>query len=190
MFIIFSCNKPVSREELINYINEPKNGCMKSNQHKGCNVSVFYRPIEIIAYGELVKEKGKSQEAVDSVRQLYSKNLYFIISLSVNEYDYLQKYVNNLSEYNNVVSYLNYGIQTDLKLIIPGKSSYYPIDCIFTRAYEVSNTNNILVVFNKEVINNEKEFTIQFNSVRKDIGSHSFSFNIKDLETIPEIIIY
>ena len=184
--IFFSCNRRVSREQLIEYIRDSKNGCIQSSSNKGLDISVYFKPYDILAYGELLKLRSAGKANVDSIINQYSNKLYFTISLQYNKQELLQKYINNNVAYTQLISYLSYEIKNDISLRA-GDKVYYPATCNFTRTYGVSNTNNILLIFDKTELKNLKEFTIKLNSKWNDIGNHSFPFKIKNFNKVPSI---
>ena len=188
IIIVFSaCNRQVARDKLIEYIADPENKCVQTSSYKDLIINAYYRPYDLLVYGEILSLKVKNENSIDSIINQYNSNMYFMLSLKSGESNFLQKYITNNVVYTRLVSYFNYGIQSDIQLIDNNNNKIHPTDCVFMRNYGISDVNNILLIFNKTELQNSRNFTINLNSKWNDIGTHKFHFNIKDLESIPTI---
>ncbi len=185
LLLFLFCCKPdsLSQEELAAFISNEDNGLKKSVDIGSLKIEVRFKPTDLIVHQQ-TNGDATNRIVLDSLREMYKNNYYFVLSLPSNNKDALQQI--NRSQYSELIQTLsfrmnNYVTLTTAQDTIPVR------DFILNRTYGHSNSTDLLFVFdNKKAL--EKEW-VQFNlnELGLGVGNQRFRFNVSDLQSVPQI---
>ena len=186
--IISSCgNKSFNTaEEISAFISEEDNGYKYSKEVNGVNYSVQYRPTDLMVQQELV---GKSNEQdIIRLRDKYSKNLYFNLSMSIEGKELLSNTAIDRNKFNQLVNDLVFNMPEKVALLSAKKDTLSIIDCIYPRMYGMSNSTTILIIYprDKEILNEEFIYFI-IQDLGLNTGEIKFKIPTKQLNKEPKL---
>ena len=180
--LAFSCNFPITKkEELIDYINAPSNGLVKTKQVGKISVTLTYAPWELIA-----AKQGFTQMESAKKRQFKDK-WFFILRLSANDRELLRQL--EYSQYSELVQVLSFRMDQFILLTPSDGKPIEPESCQFQQTYGIAKANSVLVVFNPGKIRASKTFIVRINEFGLNTGDLAYEFKVKDLDQIPSIEI-
>jgi hypothetical protein len=170
-----------SLEEFREYINNPDNGLIQTQEIGHFIISAQYLPKQ---YTELMNGEGESGTGEKTETEQY------LLRIASNEkgIDALALGAGSSSEYQYRVSYLFSGINRDCLLI----DNTDTIKCVmhhYERNYGLTNFHNVLLFFEKpqQESSENHDRTIVFNDQIFGLGRLSFNFNKNDINNTPTI---
>lgn len=177
-----SCKHEFSYVEFENYIKS-ENYKIKEIQNptKSISVSINYIPSRLIAARESLNKDETLQEInIDK----YKENLYFNIDISNNQQDLLALKGKN---YQELVNNLCYNLDRFLFLRTDKNEEINLITFHTPRTYGLSNSTNILLVFNRPDLLNNKELILILDSeiklFKRDL---EFKFSVEEINKIEQ----
>lgn len=177
LLTIISC-KPVIRtkNDLIKYISDPANGLRQEKQINNITISCLYQPVAL--HQKKINTKIEDKKTSDRA--------CFVLSLAKDNKELLNQLNYNL--YSEMVQVLSFRMPQYVSLIIEGKEPIVPLDVFFQQTYGLSNSNNVLLIFDKAQIANTDEFKIKIKEFGLDLGNLAFGYKSKDLLFTDKII--
>ena len=187
-FLFAGCRHGLTQEELMQYILVSKHGLLKNAEINRLKITSFYKPQVLIAFQEL-KQSGDINNAAikDSIVSHYMNYLYFIVSFSVENGEFLNTFRYNENLYEEAIEFLSFGIKEKTEIMLDdGKS----LECLasFSQGYGNPGRNEVLFVFENKLQDcNYFYFTIHPNKFIK--YSIKLEYNTKDIKKIPGLIL-
>lgn len=178
--ICSACSEPksLSKNELIRYLNNEKNGLHLSKNVGELSIQIQYQPSDLIAYPDLVSSINP-----DSISAYYNKYVYFKVSFSYDGHDF-----NNAAVVQNqpdLLSYLVSGISADVKLFA-GRKELDLIDFMHVNTFSSTPSSDVLLVFENKVKNADK-LVLKLDQGPMNIGGFPFVFHANDINSIPKL---
>lgn len=192
--LFLSCEQRKSYQNHLTYLealNQYKQVCEKINQYEDLNFSAQFIPTEkylLQRYKTLSSSKDSIQFKED-LNDLDSK-MFFSLKLSDDNRGILGDSKNMDANYYSKLQYFIQPAQRDIQLI-HGVDTFLCTDYHFERYYDYAPYNKILLAFDKDSVQFNKDMTLQFN-YPFSMGSNKlsdFHFNIKDINNLPELNI-
>ncbi len=186
--LLFSCCSQKtfdSEEELLSYIKNPENGYFQQKTINGVNISLLYRPTDLLVSQEL-GNKTVDKKLIDSLREKYSKYLYFNLSLSKGGQELLSTVPSNRNEFGAMVNQLVFGMGEKVYLYTNKRDTIPLADYVYPRIYGMSGSTSMLFVYPKEEISsNTESITFSLKNIGMQIGEVAFKFNNKNISNKP-----
>lgn len=188
MLAIGSCSQKTfdSKKELMAYVTDSENGYTQQKTVNGVDFSFTYRPTDMLVSQELIE--GMPINAIDSLREKYSKQIYFNISLSKNDKEILSSVNSSRTDFGIMVKQLAFGMGNKVHLFSQTKDTIELLDYIYPRAYGMGGATNILFVYPREEVLGEGDF---FHFTIEDIGFSTgevgFKVPIKSIKNEPKL---
>ncbi|WP_299600618.1 hypothetical protein [uncultured Aquimarina sp.] len=156
--LLTSCSSGTfdSKEELWEYINDPKNGYIHTKTVNGVDFSLVYKPTDILVDQELSGQATAKE--IDSLRNKYREYLYFNLSMSKNNKELLSNVAGNKQQFGAMVNQLAFGMEQKIHFYTPKKDTVEIADYIYPRMYGMSGATTILLVYPKEKMVTNQEF--------------------------------
>lgn len=181
--LVSSCfyrTRHVSKEELVQYILDPENGLIKSEQRNGFEVQVLYRPNDLIT--EQMTVAGTQLEW-DSLSQALASYYYFIVKLSKDNKELETHAASSPDIHLKLIEHLNGGIAQDF-LAIAGNDTLEVDQVVYTPFFGSANQTSFMLVFNSI---KEKSSTINLIYTDSFFGLGRFEFEFNELNRIPRL---
>lgn len=186
--IISSCgNKSFdTAEEIVAFISDEDNGYKYSKEVNGVTYSLQYRPTDLMVQQELVGISNEKE--IIRLREKYSKNLYFNLSMSIEGKELLSNTAIDRNKFNQLVNDLVFNMPEKVSLLSAKKDTLSIIDCIYPRMYGMSNSTTILIIYprDKEILNEEFIYFI-VQDLGLNTGEIKFKIPTKQLNKEPKL---
>jgi len=173
----------VNKETLVEYVNNVNNGLAKEVIASNIRYKIVYKPLDLIIEQEL---RANSNYKQDSLKNLYSNCLYFILSISRDSSDVLSLPRPDFTSLLKTISF-----ELNNKIILTENSTnsvFYLGDFIYPRMYGSTRSASILLCFKDPGLQNISDFTISVQDfVNNSPHNLEFEFESIDLENIPKL---
>ncbi|HNP19914.1 MAG TPA: hypothetical protein PKL31_15860 [Fulvivirga sp.] len=172
LFLISCDLKPVTLAELKDYVQNPNNGLTQSIQLGQVELSVQYKPSELMAAVDIIRSKAL---ASDSIIQYYKQFTYLLISIGSDNV-YVDAILNQ--KIQDFTSKIDQSVNFNNQSLI----DYHVID-----NYAIAGSTDILLVYN--YIKEKENLELDIDTSVLGYGVQSFIFFGKQIENIPPLII-
>jgi hypothetical protein len=182
-----SCNRKLNKEKLVEYIKNPENGVMKDKSIGSINISVYYKPVDFLVQQELVSSDVIKNSKIEEIRENYSKNLYFQISISMNDKEVLNNAAYNRQEFGRMVNQLSFEMGNRVYLTDNDNDTLQMMNYLYPRMYGMSKSTDILFSFEKPDLKNTESLIFTIKDIGLMTGDIKFKFKTKDILEVPEL---
>ena len=150
VMFIFSCNKKTFHNEtaLLEYIKEEPNGYTQHKTINGVDYTLMYRPTDMLVKQELGENFDGNK--INTLRNKYSKYIYFNLSMSKNNKELLSVAPKNRNEFGAMVNQLAFGMNEKVHVYTPSKDTLEMADFIYPRMYGMSRATTIMFVYPRD----------------------------------------
>ena len=186
-FLFHSCQKAVSEQELLEYIKNPENGVLLEKEVGTVNYKIYYRPSDLLVNQELRAYEIKTDSLINYYKDIYHKNLYFMVSLSRNKQEILSNVAGNKQRFGSMVNQLAFGMDQKVTLTTSEKDTLYLMDYVYPRTYGVGNSTDILFAFENKYINQAEWIQLVIEDFGLQTGDVRFKFLTKDIRKTPNL---
>jgi hypothetical protein len=186
LFLAVAACKPqfLAPADLRAYISDEDNGLKKTIKLKDTQVTVLYRPTDLLVYQEIGDDTTNAAK-IRELRTKYDQNLYFILSLSTASKESL--HLTTGSQYSDLVQTLSFQMSEYVSMTTAANDTIPVADFILNRTYGMSNSTDLLFVFDKDKAKGKDWVQFNLNEFGLGMGNQRFRFNVKDLDEVPEI---
>lgn len=175
-----SCSPTIkSKADLQAYLTDQDNGLTGVVQKSDVAIKMTWQPWQLIA-NKLGNQKDKSQNEASP----FSKNLYFILSLSKGNKELLRQLP--FETYSEMVQVLSFRMQNFISAEL-GETSIEPVECVFQQTYGMTEANMLLLVFNKKDVGAAENLTISLKEFGLGLGNLEFPFKLKSVNQIEKL---
>ena len=187
--MVFSCTShTVTVSELQEYIQQPEHGLAQAVEDQEHQVSMTYKPIDIVITQHYKDDIRQGFIDIDSIRKELSQYIFFTLRISYRKQEIEQKYVANSGAYQQAVQYISSELAKDIYLKILYKDKSLPVtDYAYVHTYGMTEASSVLIAFQRSDIVDEEHFTIQVEGSKLGFNIPPFSFQTKNIEQIPHI---
>ena len=181
-FLITGCRPEEfnSADDLKVFINEPSNNLKQHVSLNGYDLTVSYKPIDLLVYQETGGEPTDYQRLYH-LEKKYEGNYYFVMTFTKSmkdssssiEVSQLQNFSTSISRYLSLTTMEDDTIEAD----------GFTIERINT----VNDATEILFVLSKEKSKAKDWIQFNLNEFGLGLGNRTFKFHIEDLEQVPKL---
>ena len=175
-----------SAEKLSAYIASPDHDLSQRAENGEYHFTVTYRPTDLLVDQE-IGDGPFNPATVESLRKKYSSYYYFILSLSKNGKEALHQVEGGMGQYSELVQTLSFRMNEYVTLTTSAQDTIPVGDFMLNRTYGLSQSTDILFVFNKEKAKDKDWVQFNLNEFGLGVGNQRFRFKTKDLENVPKI---
>lgn len=192
--LVMSCtkHKQETEEQLLEYVSDPDHGLIQVDSIHGLKIEVRNKPYALIAAQELRGEAVINDSIQKSVEKKFSNNLYFNLTLSVNDKDPLL-YSGGLSNFSNMFQTLAFQMDKFVFLTTSEQDTIGVDDFIYPRLYGMGTGSTILFAFSKEEMNKKGHhpewIDFHLQEFGMNTGNKKFRFDMDDIEEVPELLV-
>ena len=175
----------LSEQELQGYVQDESNGLTKIVERKGIELSVNYKPTDLLVSQEL-RNRKREQTLIDSLRNKYSQYSYFVLNISKDGKEILNQ-SQNFDAFSQNLQNLSFRMKEYVHLTTAQQDTVPVLDFVYPRLYGMGGSTSLLFVFDQEKI--EDTDWVQFNlkDIGLGIGKSHFRFETSDIENAPQI---
>lgn len=175
-----------SAEKLSEYVASPDNNLSQKAAVNDYHITVTYRPTDLLVHQE-IGDETYNPSSIESLRKKYSNYYYFILSLSKNGKEALHQVEGGMGRYSELVQTLSFQMSEYVKLTTSAQDTIPVADFMLNRTYGLSQSTDLLFVFNKEKTQGKDWIQFNLNEFGLSVGNQRFRFKTKDLEEVPKI---
>ena len=176
---------PVS--DYVKWVQDFKNGLRKEKKMDDLNFILQYKPAEYIVCMEEREEKMYDTLLKSRVNDLKEMQYYDLkIMLNKEEGELLKYNLSSKEQYEKRVNYFAFRMQDDIQLV-EGKDTLPCVLYHFERTYDVAPYCTILVGFNLDTKNIQKQKTFLFHDRTFNKGLLKFTFKENKLTNLPKL---
>lgn len=187
ILIMVSCSPDhLSPEELTAYLLDEGNGVLKATESEGTKIEVTYRPADLWVHQEL-GDKAEDTEVIARLQKKYDQYIYFVVSLSKNDREALHQVSGGFGQYSELVQTLSFRMPEYVTLTTARQDTIPVGDFMLNRTYGMSNSTDLLFVFNREKVKENEWIQFNLNEFGLGVGNQRFRFKTKDLNDVPKI---
>lgn len=189
IILCFGSCKPsaVNSKQMEAYIEKSGNGLIKSNNEKQVKVSVNFRPSDLLVEQELKAFPYTTLKTIDSLRNIYQKNLYFVLHMSYKEQEVLTGLVGESNKFSEMVEKLSFEMNNYISLTTDIGDTLQLLDFVYPRMYGMSGGTDIMFVFENKIHSGIEELHFNLNECGLNIGKMQFPFKVRDIYSIPRL---
>ena len=178
---------PLSLTEYRAYLADPTHGLSHTTEASGTTVTCTYRPTDLLVFQDLATAPAPTQATRDSLARAYAGKTYCSLSFTRNGAEIENQFVNAPTIYEQVLTYLNTGITSDVFLATTSHDSVPASASIYVRQYGTTGHNNLLLVFDTHRLTPQRGFHLTLRGQRLGLGTLHFSFSARDLAALPAL---
>jgi hypothetical protein len=182
---IVSCNRPMKQDKLMKYISEPKHGLLQEKKTNGIIFMAIYRPSDLMAAQELRAYSSYSRQFADSIKAIYNKYLYFLISMSYNNQELLNSLSGNQQQFGEMVNRLSFEMNDYILLTTSNNDTLKLIDYSYPRMYGTGTSTDLLFAFERFQLGQAGELYLKLSDFGIKTGDVVFTFKSGDLHNVP-----
>jgi hypothetical protein len=183
-----SCNKPVDKQTLISYVNDPDNGLKKEIQSGDYKISLTYKPTDLLVEQEIGNDTALTTETIEAKRKQFDAYHYFVLTMSAGEKDMLYSGAGG-TNYSEMVTKINFRLREYIYAIQDKKDTLVLADYYIPNLYGMGGKTQILLAFEKakEEEQANKALAIKIKELGFGMGEQQFEFKEKDFVNIPSL---
>lgn len=191
-----ACNRNAEMESkgYYQYLNDPENGLLKSNETSQYKITLKYLPVDYLVYKDCKDIISPTTKDVDSLRNLYKENLSFLLMIEpagVNKsLDVLKDNTSNYAEYKQKFETVNFGIADYVEVNV-ADTKYKPEIYTVENVYGLTSGKKIFLVFPQagKKLKENAQCEFSFYDDIFNTGIHHFIIEQKDIDKIPTLRI-
>ena len=172
--LVFGCQSRhfANEQELRTYLEEKENGLSVTKSVNGGQFKLSFTPTDPLVLNEL--EDPENGEQVTKLREKYSHNLYFNLSISKQKRELLSDMSHGRNGFARLVNTLSFGLDESVHLFTSQRDTLPLIDFVYPRMYGMSQSTNVMFVFRDELINEEGDLNFVFQDIGLGTGDIRF----------------
>lgn len=184
--VFCTCSSPrsVSKEQLMAYVLDEDNGLIQSKTVGDYRIELIYRPTDLIVSQEL---QGETMDTIriQELSRKYGDYLYFLLQTSRGGREVLNL-ENGQQEYSKLLQTMAFRMPEYVSMI-QGRDTTALKDFMLDRTYGMSNTTNLLLVFECKDKSFKEDLQIIVGEFGLGIGSVKFQFDPADIKNAPKL---
>jgi hypothetical protein len=185
LLICFACQRKVNREELINYLNDPKNELFIQKSSNGIDISLQYRPSDLLVQQHVNSFPDSLKEnKVPELKRKYNDNLYLLLSLSKNNQE-IMNYLVNTPLHSQMVNQFSFGMHEKVLLTNNNKDTLLMQNCTYVPTYGIAKKNTLLLSFDKKHLKNSEYIKFKLKEIGFGTGAVSFKMKTRKILAAP-----
>lgn len=174
-------------EEFVKWVGDKQNDLSKSKEISEMKYHLTYVPKECMAFLEL-KDEAYTPEQFNNSLNSYKTMSYFNfrIELKDGKGELLKYNLTSPQQYTERINYVSFGMQKDI-FLVQEKDTLLPGLYHFERTFDVAPFTTVMLAFDNEKFDPEKEFTIVYNDRLFNKGYIKYNYQPKQLIDLPNL---
>jgi hypothetical protein len=175
MLFSAGCHNKQTCNQLVEYVNHPKNDYVQEKTLNGIEIKVTYRPTELMICQELSRNETTSDTVITKLRKKYESQHYLTLSFSKNKQEILSNAANK-QQFSMLVNQFAFGMGEKIFLTTAERDTLDLLSFHTPRHYGVSLSTDILLAFEREKQNAEY-LTLKIQEFGLKTGDTQFRIN-------------
>lgn len=173
-------------DELYAYISDEENDLFQEKSINGVDFALQYRPTDVLVHQTI--GDSISQEQIEALREQYSKNMYFNLSMSSNNQELLNHVVHDKNKFGALVNDLAFGMDQKVHLFTPKKDTLEMLDFVYPRMYGMTRSTQIMIVFPRDQKSlKEKHLYLTIEDLGFNTGEVKFRIPTDPINNEPQL---
>ena len=187
MVVLSSCATPeyLPEKELHQYLQDEDHGLSKSVQAGALTMKMTFRPTDFLLWQELEGEEDSTK--IRQAFKNYNDYVYFVLQLSVKDKDALYGTSSNQADFNEKLQTLSFRMQQYINMTTSEYDTIPLADAYYTRMFGMSQSSDVLLVFNREDIVDDEWLSINSKEFGFKTGRKSFRFLQDNIQKTPKL---
>lgn len=188
LFVLFTgCGQSsyLSEQELLDYTLEQSNGLYHKKETKQFEITLYNKPTGLLMAQEIGVASDSSQYC--ELEDRYSKYLYFILELSMNDSNPLYR-SSSQEEFGENLQTLSFRMNQFVNLTTASRDTIPVLDFVYPRMYGMSSSAAIMFAFDTTGVLSNEYFNFNLSEFGMGTGSHSFRFDREDVLAVPRLL--
>ena len=188
VFLLGCGKKEVGYPELQKYIADPNNGLIKKETVNDVEMTIAYRPTDLLAYQDLRNGGKIDSRKVNSARSNFGKYEYFLLTISKDKKDLEAFFGGMPTEYAGRLNMLYFGMKKYISVRNQDNQKVGLVDCIFSRQYGYTPYSQFLLICEKgNIVAGKGSLFITVKEFGLGSGNVDFEFDMGDLVDTPAL---
>ncbi|MFZ6009497.1 MAG: hypothetical protein ACOYXT_04045 [Bacteroidota bacterium] len=194
-FLVGACStspEVETAESLNQYIADPDHRLHQVGEIDRYYVTVTYRPADLLVYQE-IGDQPSEVNTLETLKKKYANYHYFILSLSKRDADGSREEAlhqvgdGDMDQYSELVQTLSFRMRDYVTLTTSEHDTIPVADFMLNRTYGLSESTDLLFVFNKEKSLGKDWIQFNLNEFGLGTGNQRFRFMTKDIDQVPRL---
>ena len=175
-----------NEQELQAYVMDIDNGLVKEKKVGDINISVAYRPTDLLVMQDLGKKEADTA-SINKLRRKYGNYAYFILSVSKNNKEALYQTGKGMGAFSENVQNLAFRMDQFVTMTTSERDTIPVADFIYPRLYGISSATQVMFVFSNKKIKTSEWINFNLRDFGLDMGRNNFRFAGEDIRKVPRI---
>jgi hypothetical protein len=187
VLIMLGCNKQevLNGNDYVHYVENENNALMNKKEIQGLNFQLQYCTTEYLLLKEY-KTDHIAEKVIEERKKQNDSLVFFKLRISAKgESDVMNYNIHATDDYYARVQYLSYGFEENIALL-NGNDTIFPAVFHFERTYGVAPFADFIMAFNT-YIKEDDQFQVLIDDKAFDTGILKFTYNNKDIHSIPKL---
>ena len=169
------------------WVAAEENNLVKSKSVSEINYKMSFVPKELMAFNEL-KSQEYTKEEFETALTHYKDMSYFNFRIEIpeGEGELLKHKLSSPQQYDARINYMSFKMQQDI-ILVQNNDTLFPGIFHFERIFEIAPFTTVMIAFDNQKFNPEKEFTIIYNDQLFNKGYLKYYYQPNLLIDLPKI---
>jgi hypothetical protein len=169
------------------WVAAEENNLVKLKSVSEINYKMSFVPKEIMAFNEL-KSSEYTKEDFETALTHYKDMSYFNFRIEIpeGEGELLKHKLSSPQQYDARINYMSFKMQQDI-ILVQNNDTLFPGIFHFERIFEIAPFTTVMIAFDNQKFNPEKEFTIIYNDQLFNKGYLKYYYQPNLLIDLPKI---
>lgn len=185
--ILTSCTPETveTEEELLTYVRDEDHGLYQKQERNGLEVSLMYRPTDLVINQELQSKKTITQPEIQKLKEQYGPYAYFVLSYSDRGKEALYTRSQGQGDFSEKLRRLSFRMGEYVHMTTSQKDTLYLKDSYYPRMHGMGTSSRVLLVFDRAKIEQSEWASLHVKDVGFGTGRMHFKINTKEIKDIP-----
>lgn len=182
--VLLGCKpKELPEDELLAYLRDPAHGLRKSVEMNGVTMNIMYRPADFLIEQELAAGIGD----IGKLEKKYSKNYYFLMSLSADGKEAVQAATMPHYQYSELLQTLSFRLGEFIHATTSRQDTIPLHNSVYTSTFGMGTSNDVLLAFRKDSIAAPEWIQLNIGEFGLGLGRHNLRFQQDDINALPRL---
>lgn len=182
---LIGCNSPeMTPEHLTAWVADEENHLTLSQQYRGYDIRVTYKPQDLLIAQEL--DAAASMSDLATLEEKYKDHLYFILALSKGGKEAADA-SSASEEFSELIRILSFRMADYVNITTSGGDTVHVADYVFPRTYGMSEATTLMFAFPKDKTADDQWLQLNLKEFGPGLGIRTFRFELNDINSVPKI---
>ncbi len=185
---MYGCSTPenLPEIELDEFITNESNGVSKNVDIGEINVKVTFKPSDMAIWKDVENESDPTK--IKTAFDYHNQYCYFVMKLSTGGRDALYGASHGHEDFTEKLHTLSFRMKDFINITTSDKDTIQLADAYYSRIFGKGKTSDVVLLFEKERIQDVSWLSINVQEFGFDTGDISFCFNLADINNVPGLL--